>query len=400
MTKIKVFLICKLNMDNNFKIVAKTFYGMEQVLADELLELGAQNIKVGNRIVSFIGDKGFIYKANLCLHTALRILKPIHEFEANSNEELYNELYKYDWSQYMNESSTFVFDSVLSGKIFTHSLFVSQKSKDALVDKFRDENKERPNVDLKHPDFRFHLHISNNICNLLLDSSGESLNKRGYRVTTNIAPINEVLAAGLIKLSGWDKNTDFVDPMCGSGTFLIEAAMMASNIPSNINRDEFAFEKWPDWDLELFELIQNSQLKKVTEPSIRIFGFDISSSSVEKAKQNINQASLSEFVKVEKKSFFETTKSSEDKLHLVTNPPYGERIKGDIEQLYKNIGDTLKKHYSNTNAWLISSNLEAIKYVGLRPSRKIKLFNGKLESRLLYFPIYAGTKRIHKLNKL
>ena len=386
-------------MDNNFKIVAKTFYGMEEVLAKELLDLGAQNIEVGNRIVSFIGDKGFIYKANLCLHTALKILKPIYEFKANSNEDLYNELYKYQWSDYMNESSTFVFDSVLSGNIFTHSLFVSQKAKDALVDKFRDENMTRPNVDLKHPDFRFHLHINNNVCSLLLDSSGESLHKRGYRTSTNIAPINEVLAAGIIKLSGWDKSIDFIDPMCGSGTFLIEAAMMASNIPANINRDEFAFEKWPDWDLDLFELIQNSQLKKVKEPSIRVYGYDKSPSAILKAKQNINQASLSDFISVDQNSFFDTSKASNEKLHLVTNPPYGERLKGDIKELYKNIGDTLKTKYSNTDAWFISSNLDAMKYVGLRPSRKIKLFNGKLESRLLYFPIYPGTKKIHKLNK-
>ena len=386
-------------MDNNFKIVAKTLFGMEKVLAKELLDLGAQNIQIGNRIVSFMGDKGFIYKSNLCLHTALKILKPIHKFKANSNEELYSELYNYEWGNYMNESNTFIFDSVLSGNIFTHSLFVSQKAKDALVDKFRDQNINRPNVDLEYPDFRFHLHINNNDCSLLLDSSGESLHKRGYRMSTNIAPINEVLAAGIIKLSGWDKSIDFIDPMCGSGTFLIEAAMMASNIPANINRDEFAFEKWPDWDLDLFELIQNSLLKKVKEPSINIYGYDKAPSAILKAKQNINQASLSDFISVNQSSFFETTKSSNKKLHLITNPPYGERLKGDIKELYKNIGDTLKTHYPDTDAWFISSNLDAMKYVGLRPSRKIKLFNGKLESRLLNFPIYSGTKRIHKLNK-
>lgn len=386
-------------MDNNFKIVAKTLFGMEKVLAKELLDLGAQNIQIGNRIVSFMGDKGFIYKSNLCLHTALKILKPIHKFKANSNEELYSELYNYEWGNYMNESNTFIFDSVLSGNIFTHSLFVSQKAKDALVDKFRDQNINRPNVDLKYPDFRFHLHINNNDCSLLLDSSGESLHKRGYRMSTNIAPINEVLAAGIIKLSGWDKSIDFIDPMCGSGTFLIEAAMMASNIPANINRDEFAFEKWPDWDLDLFELIQNSLLKKVKEPSISIYGYDKAPSAILKAKQNINQASLGDFISVNQSSFFETTKSSNKKLHLITNPPYGERLKGDIKELYKNIGDTLKTNYPDTDAWFISSNLDAMKYVGLRPSRKIKLFNGKLESRLLNFPIYSGTKRIHKLNK-
>jgi putative N6-adenine-specific DNA methylase len=382
---------------DNFKIVAKTFYGMEGVLAKELLGLGAQKIEVGNRIVTFYGDKGFIYKANLCLHTALKILKPIYQFKANSNEELYDQLYNFNWDHFMNHTNTFIFDSVLSGNIFNHSLFVSQKAKDALVDKFRDINQDRPNVDLKHPDFRFHLHINNNICNLLLDSSGESLHKRGYRTITNIAPINEVLAAGIIKLSGWDKTYDFLDPMCGSGTLLIEAAMMACNIPANINRDEFAFEKWPDWDLELFETIQNSQLKKVKEPEIKIFGYDKSPSAIVKSKENIKNASLSDFISVDNTDFFQSKKSSNEKLQIVSNPPYGERLKTDIKDLYKNIGDTLKVKYSNTDAWFITSNLDAMKYIGLRPSRKIKLFNGKLESRLLYFPVYAGTKKIHKL---
>ena len=382
---------------DNFKIVAKTFYGMEDVLAKELLGLGAQKIEVGNRIVTFYGDKGFIYKANLCLHTALKILKPIYQFKANSNEELYDQLYNFNWDHFMNHTNTFIFDSVLSGNIFNHSLFVSQKAKDALVDKFRDINQDRPNVNLKHPDFRFHLHINNNICNLLLDSSGESLHKRGYRTITNIAPINEVLAAGIIKLSGWDKTYDFLDPMCGSGTLLIEAAMMACNIPANINRDEFAFEKWPDWDLELFETIQNSQLKKVKEPEIKIFGYDKSPSAIDKSKENIKNASLSDFISVDNTDFFQSKKSSNEKLQIVSNPPYGERLKTDIKDLYKNIGDTLKVKYSNTDAWFITSNLDAMKYIGLRPSRKIKLFNGKLESRLLYFPVYAGTKKIHKL---
>ena len=382
---------------DNFKIVAKTFYGMEDVLAKELLGLGAQKIEAGNRIVTFYGDKGFIYKANLCLHTALKILKPIYQFKANSNEELYDQLYNFNWDHFMNHTNTFIFDSVLSGNIFNHSLFVSQKAKDALVDKFRDINQDRPNVDLKHPDFRFHLHINNNICNLLLDSSGESLHKRGYRTITNIAPINEVLAAGIIKLSGWDKTYDFLDPMCGSGTLLIEAAMMACNIPANINRDEFAFEKWPDWDLELFETIQNSQLKKVKEPEIKIFGYDKSPSAIVKSKENIKNASLSDFISVKNTDFFQSKKSSNEKLQIVSNPPYGERLKTDIKDLYKNIGDTLKVKYSNTDAWFITSNLDAMKYIGLRPSRKIKLFNGKLESRLLYFPVYAGTKKIHKL---
>ena len=209
-------------MNNNFKMIAKTFFGMEEVLKEELISLGGQNVECGNRLVSFYGDKGFMYKTNLCLRTALRILVPIYTFYANSYDDLYNELNKYDWNKYLDLSNTFLFDSVVTGNIFRHSLYVSQKAKDALVDSFYSRENDRPNVDLEYPDIRFHIHIRENKCTLLVDSSGESLHKRGYRVSSDIAPINEVLAAGIINLSGWDKSTDFLDPMCGSGTFLIE----------------------------------------------------------------------------------------------------------------------------------------------------------------------------------
>ena len=296
-------------------------------------------------------------------------------------------------------NSKFVIDSVVNGEIFTHSQYASQKAKDGLVDQFRDRLSERPSVDLNHPDLRINLHIQNDLCTISLDTSGASLHHRGYRTATNIAPLNEVLAAGLIQLSEWRANTDFLDPMCGSGTFLIEAAMFASKIPANINRKGFAFEKWKDWEPELFEIITQSQLMKVINPNIQIKGYDKAPSAIEKAKQNIENANLSEFIQIEKKDFFQLEKETKGPLHLLINPPYGERLEGDMNALYQGIGDGFKQSFPNTHAWLISSNMEAIKYIGLRPSRKIKVFNGKLESRLLYFPIYEGTKKVHKLNK-
>lgn len=386
-------------MKGNFKMLAKTFYGFEDILKKELLQLGAQNIKKGNRFVSFEGDKGFMYKANLCLRTALKILKPIHSDRIQNEEALYQLFYDFPWSEYMDVNSKFVIDSVVNGEIFTHSQYASQKAKDGLVDQFRDRLSERPSVDLNHPDLRINLHIQNDLCTISLDTSGASLHHRGYRTVTNIAPLNEVLAAGLIQLSEWRANTDFLDPMCGSGTFLIEAAMFASKIPANINRKGFAFEKWKDWEPELFEIITQSQLMKVINPNIQIKGYDKAPSAVEKAKQNIENANLSEFIQIEKKDFFQLEKETKGPLHLLTNPPYGERLDGDMNVLYQGIGDGFKQSFPNTHAWLISSNMEAIKYIGLRPSRKIKVFNGKLESRLLYFPIYEGTKKIHKLNK-
>ena len=386
-------------MEDNFKMVAKTFYGFEEILAKELLQLGAQDIKPGNRMVSFVGDLGFLYKANLCLRTALKILKPIHSARVQNDEELYQLFYDFPWEDYLDIDSKFMIDSVVSGTIFTHSQYAAQKAKDGLVDFFRDQHNERPSVDLNRPDLRINLHIQDDWCTISLDSSCASLHHRGYRTQTNIAPLNEVLAAGIIQLSGWKGNMDFLDPMCGSGTLLIEAAMFACNIPANINRKSFAFEKWTDWDADLFEKIQASQLKKVSNPGIQIKGSDKAPSAIEKAALNIENANLTEFITLEKKDFFQIEKETQGPLHLLTNPPYGERLDGDMNALYQGIGDSFKQSFPNTHAWIISSNMEAIKCVGLRPSRKIKLYNGKLETRLLYYPIYEGTKRVHKLQK-
>jgi putative N6-adenine-specific DNA methylase len=386
-------------MEENFKMVAKTFFGFEEILAKELLHLGAQQIKPGNRMVSFVGDLGFLYKANLCLRTALKILKPIHTARVQDEDALYQLFYDFPWEDFLDVDSKFVIDSVVHGTLFTHSQFASQKAKDGLVDQFRDRYSERPSVDLNRPDLRINLHIQEDFCTISLDSSGASLHHRGYRTATNIAPLNEVLAAGLIQLSGWKGNTDFLDPMCGSGTIVIEAAMFASNIPANINRKQFAFEKWTDWDADLFEKIQESQLKRIKNPGIQIKGSDKAPSAIEKATINVENANLSEFITLEKKDFFQIDKETSGPLHLLTNPPYGERLDGDINALYQGIGDAFKQSFPNTQAWLISSNMEALKCVGLRPSRKIKLFNGKLESRLMFYPIYEGTKRVHKLKK-
>ena len=384
-------------MENNFKMLAKTFYGMENLLAKELKLLGATEVFEGNRLVHFSGDKGFMYKANLCLRTALKILKPIYEFRAQNESVLYEKLYQFDWNAILSGDQTFAIDSVVHGKVFTHSLYVTQRCKDAIVDRFKKDHGKRPTVDTLHPDIRFHLHILDQKCSLSLDTSGRSLHHRGYRSLTNIAPINEVLAAGIIMLSDWDQRTDFMDPMCGSGTFLIEAAMMACKIPANLNRNLFAFEKWKDWDESLFEKIKTSKLNSVVSPVGKIYGFDKAPSAIEKATNNIKNAGLEDFIQVNRANFFNSQKIGDSPLHLLTNPPYGERLEGDINTLYKNFGDTLKRSYPNTQAWIISSNFEALKFFGLRPGRKIKLFNGKLETRLCFFPIYEGTKKIHKL---
>ncbi|RMA64145.1 THUMP domain-containing class I SAM-dependent RNA methyltransferase [Ulvibacter antarcticus] len=384
-------------MDNNFKMVAKTLFGMEELLARELRSLGASNVEIGTRNVSFEGDKGFMYKANLCCRTAIKILKPITSFNIFNEDDLYKKVYEIKWEDFMEVDGSLAVNATVFSDYFTHSQYIALKTKDAIVDRFRDKEGRRPDVDLDHPTLRINVHIDRNICTISLDSSGESLHKRGYKVANTIAPINEVLAAGLIMLSGWDGQCDFLDPMCGSGTFLTEAAMIACRIPPNLNRDEFGFETWPDFDVDLYELIENAALKKIREFHFKIYGFDNDSEAISKAKENVKSANLEEFIEITQKDFFESEKEKERPMYIVFNPPYDERISvNDIEEFYGNIGTTLKHKYPDSNAWMITSNMEALKCVGLRPSRKIKVFNGKLESRFVRYEMYAGSKKAKK----
>lgn len=380
-------------MNKNFNMIAKTFYGFEDVLARELRDLGASNVQKGIRSVSFEGDTGFMYKANLSLRTALRILKPLHTFRARNERELYQKTYAINWEKILDPADTFAITSSLKSDKFSHSLYISQKVKDAIADKFRDHLGRRPSVDKDTPDVRIHIHIQGTECHLSLDSSGDSLHHRGYRTATNIAPINEVLAAGLVLLSGWQGECDILDPMCGSGTILVEAAMIACKIPANINRKNFAFQKWKDFDPELYDVIFQSCLAKTREFHFTISGYDKAPSAVNKALQNIRNAGLEDYIKIERANFFDTKKLSDRRLHILFNPPYGERLELNVQEFYQQIGDTLKKNYPDTQAWFITSNLEALKFVGLRPSRKIKLFNARLESRLVQYNIYKGSKK-------
>lgn len=386
-------------MEENFEMLAKSLFGFENVLARELRNLGAQNVKEGVRHVKFKGDIGFMYKANLALRTAIRILVPIHTFMLNSEDDLYRNLSKFTWEDYLDPESTLAIHSSVHSPIFSNSHYVSLKSKDAIVDYFRQKYHKRPSIDLKHPDVQFDVHIQNNVCTISLDSSGESLHKRGYRSDTNIAPINEVLAAGLVLLTGYDGTQHFVDPMCGSGTILIEAAMIANNIPANINRPEFGFEKWKNFDEELFKVIHDSLLKKIRNADKSIIGFDKAPSAVRKAQNNIMNASLEEFIKIERKNFFKEKNPVEGKVIVLFNPPYGERLEVDVPVFYGKIGDTLKQEYTDTSAWLITSDFEqGLKNVGLRTSRKIKVYNGKLECRFVKYEMYSGSRKRNKMD--
>ena len=377
--------------NDNFYMLAKTMYGLEEILADELKDLGAQNVKIQNRAVSFKGDTGFMYKANLNLRTCLRVLKPIATFQAHNEKELYNNILKIDWEKYLDLKNTFATDATTNSEVFTHSKYASLLVKDGIADFFRKKYDERPNVDPKNPDITINLHIAKHTCTVSIDSSGESLHKRGYKSNTIIAPINEVLAAGLILLSGWDKKSNFHDPMCGSGTILIEAALIAYNIPANIFREKFGFETWKDFDLELFEKIKDVSLDKEKDFQASITGGDNFQKAVRITRENIENALMFDSIKVKNEDFFDT-KVFENSF-VIFNPPYGERIELGINEFYEKVGDSLKNNYKNCTVWLISSDLENLKMIGLKPSKKIEVMNGNLRCSFREFKIYEGSKK-------
>ncbi|MDE6120939.1 MAG: RNA methyltransferase [Muribaculaceae bacterium] len=384
-------------MDSKFEMVAKTFRGLEDVLADELRALGAGDVTPGNRMVGFTGDLAMLYKANFCCRTALRILKPFFKFKASDPEELYAKVKTFDWSSLMTANQTFAIDSVVFSEDFRNSQFVTYRVKDGIVDWFRDheEDERRPRVRLDGADIMFNVHISGRDVILSLDSSGESLHKRGWRVAQNDAPISEVLAAGIIMMSGWNGQTPFVDPMCGSGTFLMEAAMIAANIYPGVYRKHFAFENWPDFDAELLESIYNddSAEREVTVP---ILGADISPRAVEITRQNARNAGLERYITLEQRSISQWNPSQVPSPAgvLVTNPPYGKRITADdMNALYSSIGTTLKHVFKNYHAWIIGYEDEYFHEIGLAPSQKVSLNNGGLECELREYVIFEGSKR-------
>lgn len=380
-----------------FKMIAKTMFGLEEILADELRQCGAKDIEPLTRAVAFTGDMRVLYRANYTCRTALAILKPFAEFEANDEQELYDNVAKIKWEKIIDVDGTFMIESTTSGEIFTHSYYAALKTKDAIVDRLRRLFNHRPNIDTENADFKINLHIADNHVTLLLNSSGESLHKRGYRQGVGLAPLNEVLAAGMIKLAGWKCDCNFYDPMCGSGTLLIEAAMLANNIPAQYyRRENFAFKRWRDFNIGEWKSVKEQEDRKIGAGDFEceIWGNDIDLDVLQQAEQNLQYAKLHKDVMLYHGSF-ENQEPPEGKTLIVTNPPYGERIKvEDLNALYTKLGDTFKNLYGERcEVWLITSDFEAMKHIGLHPSKKIQLFNGALDCRLLKFELYSGSKK-------
>ena len=376
-------------MEHNFELIAKTFMGLEPVLAKELTQLGANDVQIGRRMVSFSGNKELMYRANFQLHTAIRILKPIRHFKAKSADDVYEEVKNIDWTEFLDNEKTFAVDSVVFSEEFRHSKFVSYKVKDAIVDQFREKTGNRPNISISNPDIRLNIHIADDDCTLSLDSSGESLHRRGYRQESVEAPLNEVLAAGMILMTGWQGECDFIDPMCGSGTLPIEAALIARNMAPGLFRKEYAFEKWPDFDAELFDHIYNDDSQE-REFSHHIYGYDVDMKAVNTARLNVKAAGLTNDITIEAQDFKDFMQP-EQKSIIVTNPPYGERIStSDLLGTYRMIGERLKHQFSGNEAWILSYREECFEQIGLKPSIKIPVFNGSLECEFRKYAMFSG----------
>jgi putative N6-adenine-specific DNA methylase len=377
---------------NKYEMVATTLMGLERVLAEEIKQLGGVNITQLKRAVRFYGDDALLYKANMALRTGLKILVPIDDFIARDEQELYRKIKSFPWEDIFSIDQTFVIDAVVNGYVFNHSKYVALKTKDAIADRFRERFGVRPSIDTVNADISINLYVFEDKVSVSLNASGLSLNRRGYRKVSNEAPINEVLAAGIILMTGWNGSQPFLDPMAGSGTFSIEAAILATHTPPNLTRT-FSFQNWVEFDSNLFEKIKAELLQGIKDPDVKIFARDILTSNLEIISQNAELAGMEDYLSLKKEDFF-ISEPKVDSGIIVINPPYGERLKiQDIEVFYKNLGDVLKQRYSGFEVWIVSSDFEALKAIGLKPSSRLELMNGGLNARLLKFELYKGSRR-------
>ena len=376
-------------MGDRQQLVATTYAGLEEVLAQELIALNADEVEAARRAVYFSGDAAMIYRANYALRTALRVLVPVRTFKIYKAEDLYFQASKIHWEEYFGTDKTFVVQETVFSDLFRNSMYASLKLKDAIVDRFRRMTGKRPSVDLNRPDVVVNLHLANNSCTVSLDSSGESLHKRGYRIQNHEAPISEVLAAGLLRLSGWSAGEPLLDPMCGSGTIVIEAAMMACDIAPGACGRSYAFQNWKSYQPDLFEKIKKEVVRK--KIGFQLYGSDISRSNINKAYKNVEKAGVSDVVCLEVADFRSLEKRAGTSF-LLFNPPYGERIKSGDETLYTMIGDVLKNNFPDCEAWIIST-ASCFKSIGLRPAKKIPVYNGALECSFRKFELYQGSKK-------
>ncbi len=380
-------------LKTDLRIVVSTYAGLEELLAQELRQLGGRDVEIHTRAVSCVGDKGFMYKVNFCSRLALRVMVSLTSFSIKDGDDLYREVAAIDWTEFMKVSQTFAVRCTLNSELFDTNLYPALKVKDAIADSFRSNGGKRPDVEKENPDLEVMVFINRDRCTLLLNSSGESLHRRGYRAEVDKAPLSEVLAAGIIMMSGWEPHKPLIDFMCGSGTIPIEAALMAANIPPGAFRKQFAFEKWPDFDEALYKTIREKQIERINDNPVRIYGNEINRFVLEKAEENVKNAGVEDMVQLSLGDFNDFERPSGNGV-VIINPPYGEKLQPeDLDALYKSIGDRFKKNYAGYKAWIFTGSPEGAKAIGLRSNRKIKLFNGPIECRLLGYELFEGSKK-------
>lgn len=383
--------------DKSLVITLKTFYGFEDVLIEELAELGFPGAVKFNRAVQVTGSWRDVYYLNVHVRCALSVLVEVKKFKIRNEDDLYTQALKIDWTRYFDVRKTFAVKGAVYSDFFKHSQYPFLLVKDAIVDTFRKKLNDRPDVNTKKPQVMFDVYINNKEVTISLNTSGAPLFQRGYRDETGVAPMNEVAAAGLIRMSGWDRKSTFVDPFCGSGTFLIEAALMAANLPATLERHHYAFKNFANFDADAWEEILNAIPNRITELPCLIIGSDKNAEMVMKARRNLRRLPIGRFVQVNPDSFQESKRPSESGV-MITNPPYGERMGDEIEELYEQLGDWMKTEMQGFDCWIVSSNMEAFKFIGLRPDKKVKVFNGSLECSFRKYEIYSGSKKAKHLS--
>jgi putative N6-adenine-specific DNA methylase len=379
-----------------FNVVARTLFGFEDLLIAELEQLGVTDAVRASRAVKFTADQEMLYRVNLWSRLSLRFMVPVHTFDCRSELQLYDQVRSIPWEEYMGVGDTLAVDAVANRSVMDHSLYVSLKTKDAVVDRFRDRFGSRPSVDLVRPSIRIHVHLSSDVATVSLDSSGDSLHKRGYRRQQGEAPLNEVLAAGMVQLSGWDRSLPLMDPMCGSGTILIEAAMLAGNRAPGLLRGQFGFERWRDYDADAWSGLKADAVKAARPVGVRLLGSDQDAEAVRNARSNARSAGVDEAMEWAVQPFQEVRPPAGGGM-IITNPPYGARLSAmDLLGLYEAMGNAFKRHFAGYTAWVLTANSDAAKHIGLRPSKKIQLYNGSLECRYLKYEMYSGSRKAAK----
>ncbi len=379
------------NQQNTY--IAKTFAGLEPVLSNELKELGAQDVQVLRRAVSFSGDLQMLYRVNIWCRTAISILKSVGSFGFDTKESFYEQVRQIPWNtMFLHDKTISVHATAHDSKVFNNTLFMAQLTKDAIVDLFIEKSGDRPNVDTAEAQVRITVNVSRDRAMVSLDSSGDPLFKRGYRKNAGPAPINEVLAAGLIRLMEWDMESDFLDPMCGSGTFSIEAAMMSARMAPGADRKAFGFSHWTGYDESLFRE-ELERAKSLAQPvKAKIYASDLMGYMLDITRQNVMQAGLLGSIVIQKNDFFLYHPPGKEGW-IILNPPYGHRIKHeDLQSMHKQIGDTLKQRFAGYRAAIISSDMTALKFTGLKPDRRTEVYNGPLKCSFNVYDLFAGKR--------